>query len=106
MKKDDTHIFLRNQVDIGGSVVKQPISANVKADLKQGKLGMKAAASHGTRKGDFDVVMDYEVYAPKKTLDVKYTINTPFDNFQSIEGTHKHGFLYTSLRNFEVSCQN
>ncbi len=84
-------------------MVRQSVSANLKADIKKGKWAVKAGTNRGTRAGDLDVVVEYDVYSPKKTFDVKYTLNTPFDSMKSVEGSHKIGALYNSWRNFEVS---
>ncbi|CAL8089591.1 unnamed protein product [Orchesella dallaii] len=91
-----------------GSVLPRPIALSLKTDVKKGRVAIKAESKRGTDgpvRGSLDATIDYDTWSPKKTIGVKYSINTPIDRIQSIEGEYQGSYLFNSLRNFEFSRQ-
>lgn len=93
------------KIQASGSVIPQPIELGLNADIKTGKWALKGSGNRGARKGDFDVTIEYDKWAPKKTLSVKYEVNTPYDRFRTVEGDIKYGYLFNSWTNFELGEQ-
>lgn len=93
------------KIQASGSVIPQPVELGVKADIKTGKWVLKGNGNRGARKGDFDVTIEYDKWAPKKTLSVKYEVNTPYDRFRTVEGDIKYAYLFNSWTNFELGEQ-
>lgn len=90
---------------LSGSLLPEPLSGEIKADIKRGKVAVKGSANRGARNGDFDVVVDYDRWSPKKTIGIKYIVNTPIDRFRTVEGDLKYGYLFSSWKNFELTEQ-
>lgn len=74
----------------------------MKTDVKSGRVALKGEIVHPV-KSTLDATVDYDCWAPKKTVGIKYTLTTPIERIQSVEGEIQGGYLYNSHKNFELS---
>ncbi|ODN00144.1 Apolipophorin, partial [Orchesella cincta] len=91
-----------------GSVLQEPIALSLKTDVKKGRVAIKGDAKRGPEgpvRGSVDATIDYDSWSPKRTVGIKYSVTTPIDRIQSLEGELSAAYLYNSLKNFEVSHQ-
>lgn len=85
-----------------GNAIPKPIAVSLKADVKSGRIAVKGESSSPV-KSSIDATVDYDYWSPKKTVGVKYTITTPIDRIQTLEGEIQGSYLRNSIRNFEIS---
>lgn len=75
-------------------------------DFQKGRVGIAGNARYGPKDGSFGFDVDYNTWAPTKTLSTSYKFNTPFSTVWNLEGFNKCSYGFTSLSNFEVSSIN
>lgn len=90
------------RISAEGSAIPKPLSASLKADVKSGRIAVKAESTSPV-KSSLDATVDFDLLARKKTVGVKYAVTTPIERIQTVEGELKGGYLFNSIRNFELT---
>ena len=64
---------------------------------------MSGSVKSGGDEADFEVEIDIDRWSAKKVLEVKYSLNSPWDTLRRAQGSLKAGVVWSSWRNWEVS---